>query len=313
MERDFRYLRDKYGDAGARDIFENICIRLFQYKFKDAYPVKVSQGDGGIDIFVGDLTKKIDVYQCKYFIDEIGDAQKSQIRESFKTAIESKEYKLKEWFLCIPCILTLKEQSWWSSWKSRQQSSHKIKIKLYDGSMLLNEIKKYDFYNTLFDNDIMNLLEEILKKFEEKKRYYIEEIYEIEDLSEDEYEECLFVKKLVDANIHDIDECIKDFFNAEIIKETIESKDNELDMKMYKNLQIKIQSIWNNQYRQFASERDGTQLLAKTYERIEDLDTTTLQAEDEITMIVKKGIVHQLADKCKVGWLKNYADKLTQN
>lgn len=39
MERDFRYLRDKYGDAGARDIFEKICIELFQKKFENAYAV----------------------------------------------------------------------------------------------------------------------------------------------------------------------------------------------------------------------------------------------------------------------------------
>lgn len=25
MERDFRYLRDKHGDAGAREVFEKIC------------------------------------------------------------------------------------------------------------------------------------------------------------------------------------------------------------------------------------------------------------------------------------------------
>ena len=123
----------------------------------------------------------------------------------------------------------------------------------------------------------------------------------------------LFVQKLINADIDDADSCIKEFFNAEIVKETIESKDNPLDIKMYSNLQQKIQSIWQTQYRQFANEKNGTELLAKTYERIEDLDTTTLQAEDEITMIVKKGILHQLADKCKVGWVKNYQDKLKNN
>ncbi len=71
MERDFRYLRDKYGEAGAREVFEKICIQLFQLKFESTYPVKVSQGDDGIDIFVGDFDKEIDIYQCKYFIEGI--------------------------------------------------------------------------------------------------------------------------------------------------------------------------------------------------------------------------------------------------
>ena len=30
MQRDFRYLRDKYGDAGAREIFEKLCTNLLQ-------------------------------------------------------------------------------------------------------------------------------------------------------------------------------------------------------------------------------------------------------------------------------------------
>ena len=73
MERDFRYLRDKYGEAGARDIFEKICVELFQKKFENAYAVQASPGDDGIDVLVGDLDGDIIVYQCKYFIDGIGD------------------------------------------------------------------------------------------------------------------------------------------------------------------------------------------------------------------------------------------------
>lgn len=34
MERDFRYLRDKYGDAGARDIFEKYVSNYFRKNLK---------------------------------------------------------------------------------------------------------------------------------------------------------------------------------------------------------------------------------------------------------------------------------------
>lgn len=67
MERDFRYLRDKYGDAGARDIFEKICIELFQKKFENAYAVQASPGDDGIDVLVGDLDGDIIVYRRAYY------------------------------------------------------------------------------------------------------------------------------------------------------------------------------------------------------------------------------------------------------
>jgi len=109
MERDFRYLRDQHGDAGAREIFEKICSRLFSALFgADAHNIKVSQEDEGIDVLVGDFSAPIDVYQCKYFIDGVGNSQKQQIRDSFKRAIESSTYKMKKWTVCLPCELTAK-------------------------------------------------------------------------------------------------------------------------------------------------------------------------------------------------------------
>ena len=87
MERDFRYLRDKYGDAGARDIFEKICTELLHAKYgENAHNIRVNKGDEGIDILVGDFSSPIDDYQCKFFLDGICDSQKKQIRESFQTA-----------------------------------------------------------------------------------------------------------------------------------------------------------------------------------------------------------------------------------
>ncbi|MBU5483334.1 hypothetical protein KQI86_03275 [Clostridium sp. MSJ-11] len=76
MSRDFRSLRDDFGYSGAREKFEHICTELIQSKFNNAHPVEVSQGDGGIDIFVGDFNNEIEIYQCKFFIDEIGNCQK---------------------------------------------------------------------------------------------------------------------------------------------------------------------------------------------------------------------------------------------
>jgi len=312
LERDFRYLRDKHGDAGAREVFEKICIQLLQTKFENAYPVAVHKGDGGIDVFVGDFSEDIDVYQCKYFIAGIGDSQRSQIRDSFKTAVTSKEYTLKEWYLCVPCILNVNEQKWWAGWKKRMEERYNKKIKLLDGSYLITELKILGIYDTLFDNETITLLNEILENLQNKKRYYQEMIYELDDSSELDYDGCIFIKKLDIANITEKDMCKKEFFNAEIVRSSIESKGNPEELKMYSQLKSKIQSLWQTQYLTYNDENDGNVLLSKTYERIEDLDTTTLKAADDISMVAKKGILHQLSDKCKVGWTKNYSAKLEE-
>lgn len=106
MQRDFRYLRDKYGDAGAREIFEKLCTNLLQAQHgEDAHNIRVSQGDEGIDILVGDFQFPIDNYQCKYFIDGIGSSQKAQIEHSFDRAIHSENYSMQKWILCVSGVV----------------------------------------------------------------------------------------------------------------------------------------------------------------------------------------------------------------
>lgn len=313
MERDFRYLRDKHGDAGARDVFEKICTQLFQSKFENAYRVEVHQGDDGIDIFVGDFEKEIDVYQCKYFIEGIGESQQQQIRDSYKTAKKTDNYKVKAWFLCLPCILTIEEHKWWSGWTTRTFNSDGIPITLYDGSYLIKELKKMGLYETAFDEDIRNYLNQILEYMNsEKERIYNEIILNINDFSDIDYYSCIFIKKLESANITDNNSCKNEFFNAEIAKSAIESKGDDRDIKVYRQLKMKIYSIWETQYRLYADENDGNNLLAQTYLRIEDNDTTTLKSLDEINLIAKKGILHQLADDCSIGWITEYLRKLEE-
>lgn len=305
MERDFRYLRDKYGDAGARDIFEKICVELFQKKFENAYAVQASPGDDGIDVLVGDLGGDIIVYQCKYFIDGIGDTQKAQIRESYKTVTEN--YNVVEWYLCVPILFTVDNHKWWSEWKNKKQQKDNVKIDFFDGSRLLMLLKECDMYDEIFDEDVRNMLAEILEHLNsENLRIYNEIIYDINDFSDISYDDCIFVKMLESANIFDTAEYKNDFFNAEIVKQKIVSKGQSKELLMYKQLLSKLKSIWGTQYNIHKHATDGQGLLNNTYLRVEDLDTTALAASDEISLLAKKGMLHQLADEKQIGWVEDY-------
>ncbi len=307
MERDFKYLRDKFGEAGARDIFEKICIELFQKTFENAYAVQASPGDDGIDVLVGDLTGEISVYQCKYFIDGIGNSQKTQIKDSYKTVTE--KYTVKEWYLCVPCLFTVDNHKWWSDWKTSMQQKDNLKIDVYDGSRLLMKIKEFDMYNTIFDEDIRLSLKEIYDYLlSENMRIYNEIIYDINDFSDLSYDDCNFVKMLESANIFDNDEYKNDFFNAEISKQRILSKGQSEEIKAYNQLALKLLSIWKTQYKLHKNAYDGYELINNTYLRIEDLDTTSLASIDEISMLAKKGMLHQLADEKRLGWIENYLE-----
>lgn len=312
MERDFRYLRDKYGDDGARDIFEKICVELFQKIYKEAYPVQAFPGDDGIDILVGNLSEPIIVFQCKYFINGIQQAQKSQIKESYKMVTE--KYKVKEWYLCVPNVFTVKDHKWWSEWKTSNQESTDIEIGLFEGSLLIGKLKNYEMYNTIFDEDIRNSLS-IIEKYllGENSRIFNEIVMDINDFSDVSYDDCIFVKMLESANILDTDEFKNDFFNAEIARQKIVSKGDKDDLRVYEQLKMKLYSMWQTQYRLYKNSDDGNILLSHTYLRVEDLDESTFKSIDEINLLAKKGMLHQLAEDKKVGWIENYIEKLEKH
>lgn len=167
MERDFRYLRDKHGDAGARDIFEKICTELFYAQYGErAHNIRVSQGDGGIDVLIGDFSEPIINFQCKFFLDGIGNVQKAQIRDSFMTSVNSSLYQMEKWVLCVPCTLSTSEFEWWGGWRTKQEKVYGIDIALYEGGYLISQLKKYDIYQTTFDDDIRGKLDQILAYIE---------------------------------------------------------------------------------------------------------------------------------------------------
>ena len=312
MERDFRYLRDIHGDAGARDVFEKICTRLLQAQFSgEAHNIVARPGDGGIDILVGDFSKPIAVYQCKYFLDGIGDSQKEQIRESYKKVMSSTEFTVSEWYLCLPCELSLPEFAWWSAWRKQKMDTGDVAITLNEGSLLIGQLKKYDLYNTEFDEDVRLALDEILETLSESKRRIFEEIIALpgkEELSN--FDGMLFVKKLESAKIRHIDGCKNDYFNAELAEHSIASKGLDDEVRVYNNLKAKVYSFWENQYRFYQHDDDGNELLMHTYERIENADTQALASINAINLMAKKGMLHQLAEECSVGWLKDYKEKL---
>jgi hypothetical protein len=58
-----------YGVAGAREQFDELVSKLVKQEHLEAGKVRVGQGDGGIDVYVGELNDPggIEVYQCKFF------------------------------------------------------------------------------------------------------------------------------------------------------------------------------------------------------------------------------------------------------
>jgi hypothetical protein len=114
-----------YGVAGAREKFEDLVTQLIKGEHPGADKVRVVQGDGGIDVHIGDPTDPdgIEVYQCKFFPLGLDESQKAQIRRSFQACLGSTKFKTKKWTLCLPLDLSFDEKKWFKDWKAKQAGS----------------------------------------------------------------------------------------------------------------------------------------------------------------------------------------------
>jgi hypothetical protein len=308
VARDFDYLLKKHGKEGSRGVFEDACSKAFSAKYKDAYPIECNPGDEGIDVYIGDFTGLIEVYQCKCFFYEIEEIQKKQIRASFKKARESTSFKMKKWCLCVPMSLNIDETKWWSTWSKTNSKKYKIEIELYDSNKLLKLIKETDVHLEIFDEEELQKLNEILTLLETKEQR-LKEIFSVPD--EVDYNERIFTLKLKSAKIDEnLDVYNKQFFNAEILTKEVQSKGIGEELKELVSLKNSIQEMWLTQYLMYDDEIDGNKLLGIVNMRIEDKSNDLLKTVLSVGTTEKKGMLHQLADECTVGWVKKYKERL---
>lgn len=103
--------------------FQQLCFQLMSEKYpttKIRYPEGVA-GDEGVDLFLGDLTSRPTVWQCKAFQTTlVGDSQKAQIKESLRDAVRNVRPKV--WILCLNMNFDVKAARWFK----RLQDSYKV-------------------------------------------------------------------------------------------------------------------------------------------------------------------------------------------
>jgi len=123
-----------------RQAFEDIAALILRAIVPGSRRVRVYRGDGGVDVYEGNYgtDAEVDVYQIKYFPDPWGDAQKQQIRDSYRTARHNSDYNLKRWSLCVPVRLTKEDIRWFDEWRRKQDKA----IEIVDGDDLAADLQE---------------------------------------------------------------------------------------------------------------------------------------------------------------------------
>ena len=115
------------GEEEARARFERMvgaCVRL---EYPTVRNLRSARGDWGIDAFVGELDDRVSVWQAKFFIGQIGDPQRRQIRESFGQLMKSaseRGFVVTSWTLCIPILMAPEEANWFDAWRTKAGTAY---------------------------------------------------------------------------------------------------------------------------------------------------------------------------------------------
>ena len=140
------FIRIHGGEPGARDVFEKLMDALLRAENpdKEVHIVKASRGDGGIDVYVH-REDGIDIYQCKFFMETLNSSRWSQIKESFKKAMEPKGVKVLRWYLCMPREMQKEDIEKWKEYKDKKENEFPdIELRCIDGNRIISRLEECD-------------------------------------------------------------------------------------------------------------------------------------------------------------------------
>ncbi len=291
-------------EEGARVLFEKLIAQLVALKHQNVREIEPCPGDWGIDALQGELSSgSCIVWQSKYFINGIGDAQKDQIRSSFKQLVKKAEeegHKIDAWYLCVPCKLSPEVTKWWEKWSKEQTKETGIQVKL---------MEETEITRLLLTPDATGIVREFFGPRQPEEREIIDP--PIEKIQE--YDNSLFVKKMDEAGIKENMSARSQFFNAEIVKQEVHDKGDGKEAAEMVSLYEKIRSMWETRFNA-AIDSDNPQLETREvyYEmlkNIEDKHDSILRTDRlKLTFVHKQGLMQQLADLCTIGWSPNFRE-----
>lgn len=284
---------------GARADFEQMNTQLVAHLYPGVRSVDANPGDWGIDTFVGSLdSSSVMVWQSKYFIDGVGETQKDQIRESFKSAVAAAEthgHSLDAWILCIPQSMDGPTSKWWDGWKKRTMKKHSIEIELWDDTELRKRLispegkpVRYEYYAPTTavpagDNTAVRPVPDEL------------------DLSS-----ALFVRQLEATGHVEHDSAKQQFFNAEYVAREVLDKGLSDELAQLISADAEVQSVWESRFNAACEAGDLDRLPGLHGSVMREVEEKRLTLMPRITTstIHVSGMMHRVVEDGRAGWTR---------
>lgn len=301
----FEHFRDKYGEAGAPERFENFVVALVKTLHPSAQPVRAHPGDWGIDAYVGSLAQgKVAIWQAKFFLDGIlTDSRQQNVRESYtqaKASAEREGYELIEWTLCVPQNFDPKSQKWWDGWRTKTMRDDGIPIELWNLSELRTLLGK---------PDSVDVRAEYFPHLDAVHPAFPPEVVPL--TTSGEYEEMLFIKQLREAGHTEVSSAKEQYYNAELVVRDLQDKMLDRKLALFLGLRSDLRATWEDRFNHHASTGEGRLLPQLHSDVMGKIDASHDAAPDNpfpLTKLHRKGAMQQVVENADAGWVRDFRD-----
>lgn len=311
---DFRLhaIRTGSEEAGRVD-FHRMLSALVGVSHPTATDIRADPGDWGIDVFVGSLVERISIWQSKFFYDKIGDSQKGQIRESFKSAManaKSQGYLVEAWTLCVACELSAPERKWWDG-KVRvwQKDYPDISFDLWDAPRLRRKLMSPDaehvcreFYGADRSLTVTSTPGQVSP--DEPLPVSLEET--------PGYEGALFVRQMSVAGIQAIDAQRSAFFNADLLVRDVSARSVPEQLAAVREIDSTLLGSWEDAMADPATTPNVIEYepSAKRLFSAVMRQTQSLQGPPALPVrrVHARGLMHRIVDEGRAGWVHDWKD-----
>jgi hypothetical protein len=296
----FHELMGNGGEDAGRRKFEDVVV-LVAHQGHGAIGVLARPGDWGIDAFVGELDSTVSVWQAKFFLDEIGDSQQEQIRDSFAAALKAAKengYKVEAWTLAVPTEFAPKAHGWWQKWKKGREKATGVKIELWS---------RTELESLLLARDNLHIAQHFFPISVPAKGGGADA--EVLDLPDGKgYEEALFVLQLEAADIVENESAKQQFFNFETVAREVADKAIEVEERTIRALQAETRALWETRFN--AAQMDGEgkdpELHPAVMRDIRDTYALAPRSVPRLGLVHRFGSIHQVVEEGQAGWVKHF-------
>ena len=120
------------------DTFQRFCAQLLHemYPNTEITHVEGSGGDQGLDVFTGNLSGSLVIWQCKAFSNNVGSSQRAKILKSLKTALN--HFSVRKWILVLSVDLNSPSLRWFQQLQTKYRD--KVEIELFPATRIVNQL-----------------------------------------------------------------------------------------------------------------------------------------------------------------------------